>query len=78
MMRSNSGYISLLTAQYNLLIVQICWSPRGTSRQLIFDDDDDDEEELRHPFPLRMSQEQTAIFVTIDCRGGLPHATNVW
>ncbi|KAL5260177.1 hypothetical protein ACHWQZ_G010329 [Mnemiopsis leidyi] len=60
MMRSNSRYISLLTAQYNLLLVQICWSPGETSRQLIFDDDD--EEELRHPLQLRMSQEQTAIY----------------
>ena len=52
--------------------------PRVTGRQLIFDDYDD-EEELRHPFQLRMSQEQTAIFVTIDFRGGgLPQATNVW
>ena len=57
-----------------LCMKRICWSPRGTSRQLIHDAV---EEEQRRPSKTRMSQEQTTIFATTDCRGGLSHATNV-
>ena len=51
----------------------LSWSPWGTSRLLI---QDADEGELRHPLQPEMSQEQTAIFTTMDCRG-LSHGTNV-
>ena len=50
-----------------LSMERICWSPLGTSRQLIQDADD---EELRRPLHTRASQEQTTIFATIDCREG--------
>ena len=52
-----------------LCMKRISRSPRGTSRQLI---QDADEEELKHPLQPRMSQEQTTIFATIDCRGACP------
>ena len=47
------------------------------NKQWLIQDADEELEELKHPLQPRVSQERTTIFVTVDCRGGVSHATNV-